>query len=359
MTIYNTLSKNKEVFKPLEDNRVRMYVCGMTVYDFCHIGHARVMVAFDVVTRWLRHRGYNVTYVRNITDIDDKIIRRANENGEPFEALVERMIAAMHEDEARLNVLRPDLEPRATAHIGGMFTMIQTLIDKGYAYAPGNGDVYYRVGKFAGYGKLSRRRIEDLKIGARIEVDEAKEDPLDFVLWKGAKPGEPSWQSPWGLGRPGWHIECSVMSTCCLGETFDIHGGGPDLVFPHHENEIAQSEAATGKLYANAWMHAGAVRVDGEKMSKSLGNFFTIREVLEKYHPRWCATCWCPATTAARSTTPRTACARPRAPWSASTTASRGYRWPSRAVATSSSRASARRWTMTSTRRKPARCCSR
>ena len=285
LTIYNTLSKNKEVFKPLEDNRVRMYVCGMTVYDFCHIGHARVMVAFDVVTRWLRHRGYDVTYVRNITDIDDKIIRRANENGEPFEALVERMIAAMHEDEARLNVLRPDLEPRATAHIGGMFTMIQTLIDKGYAYAPGNGDVYYRVGKFAGYGKLSRRRIEDLKIGARIEVDEAKEDPLDFVLWKGAKPGEPSWQSPWGLGRPGWHIECSVMSTCCLGETFDIHGGGPDLVFPHHENEIAQSEAATGKLYANAWMHAGAVRVDGEKMSKSLGNFFTIREVLEKYHP--------------------------------------------------------------------------
>ncbi len=262
-----------------------MYVCGMTVYDFCHIGHARVMVAFDVVTRWLRQRGYDVTYVRNITDIDDKIIRRANENGEPFEALVERMIAAMHEDEARLNVLRPDVEPRATQHIDGMFAMIQTLIDKGYAYAPGNGDVYYRVGKFVGYGKLSRRKIEDLKIGARIEVDEAKEDPLDFVLWKAAKPGEPSWQSPWGAGRPGWHIECSVMSTCCLGETFDIHGGGPDLVFPHHENEIAQSEAATGKQYANAWMHAGAVRVDGEKMSKSLGNFFTIREVLEKYQP--------------------------------------------------------------------------
>jgi cysteinyl-tRNA synthetase len=262
-----------------------MYVCGMTVYDFCHIGHARVMVAFDVVTRWLRHRGYEVTYVRNITDIDDKIIKRANENGEPFEALVERMIAAMHEDEARLNVLRPDQEPRATGHIAGMHQMIQTLIDKGFAYAPGNGDVYYRVGKFVGYGKLSRKKIEDLKIGARIEVDEAKQDPLDFVLWKGVKPGEPSWESPWGAGRPGWHIECSVMSTCCLGETFDIHGGGPDLVFPHHENEIAQSEAATGKLYANAWMHAGAVRVDGEKMSKSLGNFFTIREVLEKYHP--------------------------------------------------------------------------
>lgn len=285
LSIFSTLSKSKDEFKPLEGNKVRMYVCGMTVYDFCHIGHARVMVAFDVVARWLRHRGYELTYVRNITDIDDKIIKRANENGESFDTLTARMIAAMHEDEARLNVLRPDLEPRATDHIAGMHRMIQTLIDKGYAYAPGNGDVYYRVGKFEGYGKLSRRKIEDLKIGARIEVDEAKEDPLDFVLWKGAKPGEPSWESPWGSGRPGWHIECSVMSTCCLGETFDIHGGGPDLVFPHHENEIAQSEAATGKLYANTWMHAGAVRVDGEKMSKSLGNFFTIREVLEKYHP--------------------------------------------------------------------------
>ncbi|CAE6922130.1 cysteine--tRNA ligase [Pseudomonas marincola] len=285
LTIYNTLSKTKQELKPLEGNHVRMYVCGMTVYDFCHIGHARVMVAFDVIARWLRHRGYELTYVRNITDIDDKIIRRAQENGEGFEVLVDRMIAAMHEDEARLNVLRPDIEPRATSHIAGMHQMIQTLIDKGFAYAPGNGDVYYRVGKFVGYGKLSRKKIEDLRIGARIEVDESKQDPLDFVLWKGAKPGEPSWQSPWGEGRPGWHIECSVMSTCCLGETFDIHGGGPDLVFPHHENEIAQSEAATGKLYANAWMHAGAVRVDGEKMSKSLGNFFTIREVLQKYHP--------------------------------------------------------------------------
>lgn len=285
LSIYNTLSKTKEPLKPLQGNQVRMYVCGMTVYDFCHIGHARVMVAFDVVARWVRQRGYKLTYVRNITDIDDKIIRRAQENGESFAVLTDRMIAAMHEDEARLNVQRPDLEPRATDHIVGMHAMIQTLIDKGFAYAPGNGDVYYRVGKFAGYGKLSRRKIEDLKIGARIEVDEAKEDPLDFVLWKAAKPGEPSWESPWGNGRPGWHIECSVMSTCCLGETFDIHGGGPDLVFPHHENEIAQSEAATGKPYANTWMHAGAVRVDGEKMSKSLGNFFTIREVLEKYHP--------------------------------------------------------------------------
>ena len=285
LSIYSTLSKSKDVFKPLVGNQVRMYVCGMTVYDYCHIGHARVMVAFDVISRWLRKSGYDLTYVRNVTDIDDKIIRRAQENGEPFEALTARMIAAMHEDEARLSVLRPDMERRATDHVPGMHAMIQTLMDKGYAYAPGNGDVYYRVGKFAGYGKLSRKKIEDLQIGARIEVDEAKDDPLDFVLWKGVKPGEPSWQSPWGAGRPGWHIECSVMSNCCLGETFDIHGGGPDLVFPHHENEIAQSEAANGKPYAASWMHAGAVRVDGEKMSKSLGNFFTIREVLQKYHP--------------------------------------------------------------------------
>lgn len=228
LAIYNTLTKTKETFKPLEGNNVRMYVCGMTVYDFCHIGHARVMVAFDVVARWLRKSGYNLTYVRNITDIDDKIIRRAQENGETFKDLTGRMIEAMHQDETRLGVQRPDVEPCATDHIPGMFTMIQTLIDKGYAYAPGNGDVYYRVGRFAGYGKLSRKKIEDLGIGARIEVDESKEDPLDFVLWKAAKPGEPSWESPWGAGRPGWHIECSVMSTCCLGETFDIPGGvGP------------------------------------------------------------------------------------------------------------------------------------
>ncbi|MGB7387353.1 MAG: cysteine--tRNA ligase [Pseudomonas neustonica] len=285
LTIYNTLSKTKETFKPLIGNQVRMYVCGMTVYDFCHIGHARVMVAFDVVSRWFRHSGYDLTYIRNITDIDDKIIRRANENGETFQQLTGRMIDAMHEDEARLNVLRPDQEPKASEHIQGMHSMIQTLIDKGFAYAPGNGDVYYRVSRFTDYGKLSRKKTEDLRSGARVEVDEAKEDPLDFVLWKAVKPGEPSWASPWGEGRPGWHIECSVMSTCCLGNTFDIHGGGPDLVFPHHENEIAQSEAATGEQYAASWMHAGAVRVDGEKMSKSLGNFFTIREVLEKYHP--------------------------------------------------------------------------
>ncbi|OHC29686.1 MAG: cysteine--tRNA ligase [Pseudomonadales bacterium RIFCSPLOWO2_12_59_9] len=285
LSIYNTLSKTKEVFTPLEGNKVRMYVCGMTVYDFCHLGHGRSMVAFDVITRWLRHSGYELTYVRNITDIDDKIINRANENGEAFEALTERMIAAMHEDEARLNILPPNMEPRATEHIAGMHGMIQTLIDKDYAYAAGNGDVYYRVGKFVGYGKLSRRRIEDLRIGARIEPDDAKQDPLDFVLWKAAKPGEPSWPSPWGDGRPGWHIECSVMSTCCLGDTFDIHGGGNDLEFPHHENEIAQSEAATGKPYAKAWLHCGMITINGEKMSKSLGNFFTIREVLEKYHP--------------------------------------------------------------------------
>ncbi|EWG99409.1 cysteine--tRNA ligase [Halomonas sp. BC04] len=285
MQIYNTLTRRKESFQPIEPGRVRMYVCGMTVYDYCHLGHARVMVAFDVVTRYLRWRGYDVTYVRNITDIDDKILKRADENGESIGALTERMIAAMHEDEARLFVLRPDLEPRATGHVAEIIAMIETLIDKGYAYAASNGDVYYRVRKFEGYGKLNNRDLDEMRSGARVEVDEHKEDPLDFVLWKAAKSGEESWASPWGEGRPGWHIECSAMSTCCLGETFDIHGGGPDLTFPHHENEIAQSEAATGKPYVNTWMHAGAVRVDQEKMSKSLGNFFTIREVLESHDP--------------------------------------------------------------------------
>ncbi|RCV86714.1 cysteine--tRNA ligase [Billgrantia montanilacus] len=285
MQIYNTLTRRKETFTPIEPGRVRMYVCGMTVYDYCHLGHARVMVAFDVVTRYLRWRGLDVTYVRNITDIDDKILKRADENGESIGALTERMIAAMHEDEARLFVLRPDHEPRATGHVAEIIAMIETLIDKGYAYAASNGDVYYRVRKFEGYGKLNNRDLDEMRSGARVEVDEHKEDPLDFVLWKAAKPGEASWSSPWGEGRPGWHIECSAMSTCCLGETFDIHGGGPDLTFPHHENEIAQSEAATGKPYVNTWMHAGAVRVDQEKMSKSLGNFFTIREVLESHDP--------------------------------------------------------------------------
>ncbi|WP_304525520.1 cysteine--tRNA ligase [Halomonas sp. I5-271120] len=285
MQIYNTLTRRKEPLSPIEPGKLGMYVCGITVYDYCHIGHARVMVAFDVITRYLRSRGYDVNYVRNITDIDDKILKRAEENGEAIGALTERMIAAMHEDENRLKVLRPDHEPRATRHIDDIVAMIETLIDKGYAYAADNGDVYYRVRKFAEYGKLNNRDPDEMRSGARIDVGEHKEDPLDFVLWKAAKPGEASWPSPWGEGRPGWHIECSAMSTCCLGNTFDIHGGGPDLTFPHHENEIAQSEAATGSRYVNTWMHAGAVRVDSEKMSKSLGNFFTIREVLEVHDP--------------------------------------------------------------------------
>ncbi|WP_339118807.1 cysteine--tRNA ligase [Halomonas sp. BMC6] len=285
MHIYNTLTRRKEPFSPLVAGKVSMYVCGMTVYDYCHLGHARVMVAFDVITRYLRHRGYDVTYVRNITDIDDKILKRAEENGETISALTERMIAAMHEDEARLNVLPPSQEPRATGHIGDIVAMIETLIEKGFAYAADNGDVYYRVRKFADYGKLNNRQLDDMRSGARVDVDVHKEDPLDFVLWKAAKPGEAHWHSPWGDGRPGWHIECSAMSTCCLGDTFDIHGGGPDLTFPHHENEIAQSEAATGKTYVNTWMHAGAVRVNQEKMSKSLGNFFTIRDVLDEHDP--------------------------------------------------------------------------
>lgn len=285
MHIYNTLTRRKEPFTPINAGKVSMYVCGMTVYDYCHLGHARVMVAFDVITRYLRERGYDVNYVRNITDIDDKILKRADENGESITALTERMIEAMHEDEARLNVLPPSHEPRATGHIDDIVNMIETLIDKGFAYAADNGDVYYRVRKFADYGKLNNRQLDDMRSGARVDVDIHKEDPLDFVLWKAAKSGEAHWASPWGNGRPGWHIECSAMSTCCLGNTFDIHGGGPDLTFPHHENEIAQSEAATGQTYVNTWMHAGAVRVDQEKMSKSLGNFFTIRDVLAEHDP--------------------------------------------------------------------------
>ncbi|KEI71666.1 cysteinyl-tRNA synthetase [Endozoicomonas elysicola] len=283
LQIYNSLTRKKEPFTPLDGNHVRMYVCGMTVYDYCHIGHARTVTAFDVVARYLRARGYDLTYVRNITDVDDKIIRRAAENGEDFMALTGRMIAAMQEDFQRLGNLPPDHEPKATEFVPGMIEMIEQLIEKGFAYAPGNGDVYYRVHKFAEYGKLSGKVLEDLKAGARIEVDEQKEDPLDFVLWKAAKPGEPSWSSPWGDGRPGWHIECSVMGKCCLGDTFDIHGGGSDLTFPHHENEIAQSEACNDTKFVNTWMHSGAIRIDNVKMSKSLGNFFTIREVLDKY----------------------------------------------------------------------------
>jgi cysteinyl-tRNA synthetase len=284
LKIYNTLTRGKEEFVPIDPGKIRMYVCGMTVYDYCHLGHARVLVAFDVITRYLRARGFDVTYVRNITDIDDKILRRAVENGEPYTDLTARFIDAMHEDERRLGVLPPSAEPRATGHIGDILALIEKLVANGYAYRADNGDVYYAVSKFAGYGKLSGRNPDELLAGARIEVDEAKRDPRDFVLWKSAKPGEAAvWDSPWGPGRPGWHIECSAMTGACLGETFDIHGGGPDLRFPHHENEIAQSEAATGKHYVNYWMHAGAVRVDGEKMSKSLGNFFTIREILDKY----------------------------------------------------------------------------
>lgn len=281
--IHNTLTQQKEEFRPIEPGKVRMYVCGMTVYDYCHLGHARVLVAFDVITRYLRHRGYEVHYVRNITDIDDKILRRADENGEPYTELTERMIRAMHEDEARLAVLSPDEEPRATAYIDEIIAMIHKLIAGGHAYAADNGDVYFAVDSFDDYGKLSKKKLEDLLAGARVDVQEAKRSAADFALWKAAKAGEVSWPSPWGDGRPGWHIECSAMSTCCLGDTFDIHGGGPDLLFPHHENEIAQSECATGHTFVNTWMHAGAIRVNKEKMSKSLGNFFTIREIMEKY----------------------------------------------------------------------------
>lgn len=283
LKLYNTLTKQKDVFKPIEPGKVKMYVCGMTVYDLCHVGHARVMVVFDVVTRYLRASGYEVTYIRNITDIDDKIIKRAMENGESIQTLTDRYIDEMHADADALGVLRPDLEPRATEAVDAMQKMVQTLIDKGLAYVADNGDVYYDVSEFEGYGKLSGRQIDDLRAGERIAVNEAKTDPLDFVLWKAAKPEEPSWESPWGPGRPGWHIECSAMSAECLGHHFDIHGGGQDLQFPHHENEIAQSEGAHGCQYVNYWMHNGFVRIDDEKMSKSLGNFFTVREVLAKY----------------------------------------------------------------------------
>ena len=283
LQIYNSLTRKKEIFTPIEPGKVRMYVCGMTVYDLCHLGHARVLVVFDTVVRYMRHTGLNVTYVRNITDIDDKIINRANENGEDIAALTERYIAAMHEDIAELGVLPPSLEPRATASMDDIIAMVQKLITSGHAYQADNGDVYYDVSTFADYGQLSGKQLQDLRAGERVAVDESKDDPLDFVLWKAAKPDEPSWSSPWGPGRPGWHIECSAMSTCCLGNHFDIHGGGQDLQFPHHENEIAQSEAATGERFVNLWMHNGFVRINDEKMSKSLGNFFTVREILKHY----------------------------------------------------------------------------
>ena len=285
LNIYNTLSKTKEEFHPIEAGKVGIYVCGMTVYDYCHIGHARVMVAFDVIVRHMRTRGYDVNYIRNITDIDDNIFKRAEENGESYKALTARFIDAMHEDERALHVLPPDAEPRASGYISEILEMIATLVEKGAAYRAENGDVYFAVEKFESYGQLTNKKVDELLAGARVEVEVSKRSPVDFALWKAAKPGEASWPSPWGDGRPGWHIECSAMSTKCLGDTFDIHGGGPDLPFPHHENEIAQSEAATGQKYVNTWMHAGAVRVDNEKMSKPLGNFFTIRDVLKKYHP--------------------------------------------------------------------------
>ena len=283
--IYNSLTRSHEPFTPIQPGQVRMYVCGMTVYDYAHVGHARVMIVFDVIARYLRARGFTVRYVRNVTDIDDKIIRRAAERGEEIGPLTARFIDAMHDDERALGVLAPDAEPRATAHIAEIVAMIESLFKAGYAYAAGNGDVYFRVRKFPTYGALAAKSVDDLQVGARVEIGEAKEDPLDFVLWKAAKPGEPSWPSPWGPGRPGWHIECSAMSTRCLGESFDIHGGGMDLKFPHHENEIAQSEGASGHKFVNYWMHVGFVRINEEKMSKSLGNFFTVREVLAKFAP--------------------------------------------------------------------------
>ena len=286
LRIYNTLSREVQTFTPLTAGHVRMYVCGMTVYDYCHLGHARAMVAFDVVQRWLRVSGYQVTYVRNITDIDDKIIKRALDNGETIRGLTDRMVAALHEDADALGIERPTHEPRATEYVPQMLSLIDTLQGKGLAYQAPGGDVNYAVRKFAGYGKLSGKSLDDLQAGERVAVQEGKSDPLDFVLWKQAKDSEPAeakWASRWGAGRPGWHIECSAMSCALLGESFDIHGGGADLQFPHHENEIAQSEGATGKPLAQVWMHNGFINVDNEKMSKSLGNFFTIRDVLKEF----------------------------------------------------------------------------
>ncbi|MEX2525706.1 MAG: cysteine--tRNA ligase [Gammaproteobacteria bacterium] len=283
LKIYNSLTGAREPFQPIENGKARIYVCGITVYDYCHLGHARMLVVFDMVTRYLRERNYDVTYVRNITDIDDKIIKRAAENNESVESLTERFIEAMNEDAEALYILKPDQEPRATGHVDYIIAMIEKLLENGLAYTADNGDVFYDVSKFREYGRLSGKKLDELRAGARVDVSEAKDDPLDFVLWKAAKEGEPSWDSPWGSGRPGWHIECSAMSTHCLGDHFDIHGGGQDLQFPHHENEIAQSVGATGKPFVNLWMHNGFVRVDEEKMSKSLGNFFTVREILQHY----------------------------------------------------------------------------
>jgi len=283
LTVFNTLTRKKQSFEPIQPGHVGIYVCGVTTYDYCHIGHARTYVAFDIVVRYLRKLGYDVKYVRNITDLDDKIIKRAAENGEDFHQVTERFISEMHQDFDALNLVRPDIEPRVTAHMAEIIEMIQRLIDNGNAYEAGNGDVLFDVSTFNDYGKLSGQDLDQLQAGSRVDVDSAKQDPLDFVLWKTAKAGEPSWPSPWGEGRPGWHIECSAMNKKHLGTTFDIHGGGSDLSFPHHENEIAQSCCANHSDYVKYWMHSGMVQVDNEKMSKSLGNFFTIRSVLEQY----------------------------------------------------------------------------
>lgn len=284
LLVYNTLTRRKEPFIPLESGRVKLYVCGVTVYDLCHIGHARSAIVFDVIYRYLKHLGYQVTYVRNFTDIDDKIIRRAGQEGVDYRTIADRYIAAFHEDMDALDLLRPDIEPLATDNIPQMIDIIRKLEAKGFAYKAG-ADVYFSVERFPEYGKLSGRTLEDMLAGARVEVDEHKQNPLDFVLWKASKPGEPSWDSPWGPGRPGWHIECSAMGSRYLGPTFDIHGGGKDLIFPHHENEIAQSEAAYGVPFVRYWIHNGFVNINNEKMSKSLGNFFTIRDILKKVHP--------------------------------------------------------------------------
>ncbi len=284
LKIFNTLTREKEVFTPIQAGKVGMYVCGVTVYDLCHIGHGRTFVCFDVIARYLRYLGYQLTYVRNITDVDDKIIKRALENKESCEQLVNRMVLEMYKDFDALNVLRPDVEPRATHHISEIIAIVQKLIERGHAYVAENGDVMFDVESFSQYGKLSRQNLEQLQAGARVEIVEIKKNPMDFVLWKMSKPEEPSWQSPWGAGRPGWHIECSAMNYKELGEHFDIHGGGSDLMFPHHENEIAQSCCAHGNDYVNYWIHSGMIMVDKEKMSKSLGNFFTIRDVLNHYN---------------------------------------------------------------------------
>lgn len=283
LKIYNSLTHKKEAFKPIVENKVGMYVCGVTIYDLCHIGHGRTFVSFDMVSRYLRYLGYDLTFVRNITDIDDKIIKRANENGESCDSLTERLIADMYQDFDALNIARPDHEPRATKFIAEIIALVECLIERGFAYVADNGDVMFEVKKYNEYGKLSRQDLEQLQAGARVDVESAKRSPMDFVLWKMSKPSEPTWESPWGAGRPGWHIECSAMNSSILGNHFDIHGGGSDLIFPHHENEVAQSCCAHDGEYVNTWMHSGMVMINKEKMSKSLGNFFTIRDVLKHY----------------------------------------------------------------------------